>query len=271
MKSVSKFFTDLKKFFPLLLNLSSKDFKLKYRRSVLGMLWSILNPLFTMLVISLVFGRLLKIQVEHFATYYIVGVSLWNFFAESTSGAMGSIISGAPLIKKVYIPKYIFPVEKCLFSLINFAFSLIAVFAVMLIQGVYPTWTAFLGILPVIYCFVFSMGFSLILSALTVYFRDVMHLYSVVLTAWMYITPIIYPSSYIKESGLSFVYGIMLCNPMYHYVEYFRNVIMHGSDPALYALPSFNENLVCIGIALVTLMLGGLIFSKAEKKFILHI
>ncbi len=260
------FFTDAKNFMPLLFNLVSKDFKLKYRRSFLGVMWSILNPLFTMLVISTVFGALLKVQVEDFAAYYIVGWSLWNFFAESTTLSMSSILSGASLIKKVYIPKYIFPLEKCLFSLVNFLFSLIAVVLVMIIQGVFEGFVSFtflLAPLPILYCLIFSIGFSLILSALTVYFRDVMHLYSVILTAWMYITPIIYPIEILQ--GHRLVEAVVKCNPMYYMVDYFRQVVMYGT------VPSLEHNLICIIIALCSLLLGCLIFSKAQKKFILHI
>ncbi len=262
-KGFKKFFVDFKKFFPLLLNLSTKDIKLKYRRSVLGIMWSILNPLFTMIVLTQVFGLLLKVPVENFATYYIIGASIWNFFSEATSISMMSVISSAPLIKKVYIPKYIFPLEKCIFALINFLFSLIAVIAVMLFQGVYPSWSMLLAPLPIIYCFMFSVGFSLILSALTVYFRDIMHLYSVLLTVWMYLTPIIYPESLIANN--KFVYTVVKCNPLYHFVKYFRDVMMRNT------IPSLNENLICIAISVSTLLIGSLIFKKAQKNFILHI
>lgn len=262
-KGLRKFAHDFRRFFPLLLNLASRDIKVKYRRSVLGILWSVLNPLLTMLVLTQVFGLLLKVKVENFATYYIVASSLWNFFSESTSLAMTSVLTAAPLIKKVYIPKYIFPLEKCLFALINFAFSLIAVVLVMLCQRVWPTRTILLAPLPVLYCFVFCVGFSLILSALTVYFRDIMHLYSVLLTVWLYLTPVIYPESLVE--GHRLVRAVVRCNPMYHFVKYFRDVMMYGR------VPPFRENLICITIALVTLTAGGLIFAKAQKKFILHI
>lgn len=262
-KGMKKIFEDMKKFSPLLINLTSRDFKVKYRRSVLGVLWSVLNPLFTMLVITQVFGHLLKVSVPNFATYYIVGWSIWNFFSEATSLSMGSILGGASLIKKVYMPKYIFPLEKCLFALINLAFSLIAVIAVMLIQGVYPTWTALLAPLPILYCFVFSVGFGLILSAMTVYFRDIQHLYSVLLTVWMYLTPVIYPVSLIEDNA--FMNTVVHLNPLFYYVDYFRNVMMYG------VVPSLVDNLVCIGIAVISLVIGGFVFSKAQKKFILHI
>ncbi|MBR1779545.1 MAG: ABC transporter permease [Clostridia bacterium] len=257
------FYSDLKKFFPLLLNLSAKDIKIKYRRSVLGILWSIFNPLLTMLVLTQVFSMLLKVQVENFATYYILGSSLWNFFSEATTLSMMSIISSSALIKKVYVPKYIFPLEKCLFALINFAFSMVAVVVVMLFQGTKLTATLLLFPIPVLYCFVFCIGFSLILSALTVYFRDIMHLYGILLTIWIYLTPIIYPEELIKHNSV--IYSIVKCNPMYYFVKYFRDVMMYN------ALPTFSENLICIFISLFTLLLGAIIFNKAEKKFILHI
>lgn len=263
INSIKKHYWAFKKFFPLLLNLSAKDIKIKYRRSVLGILWSIFNPLLTMMVLTQVFSMLLKVQVENFATYYILGSSLWNFFSEATSISMMSIISSSSLIKKVYVPKYIFPLEKCLFALINFAFSMIAVVAVMLFQGTKLTFTLFLFPIPVIYCFLFSAGFSLILSALTVYFRDIMHLYGILLTIWIYLTPIIYPEELIRNHTV--IFSIIKCNPMYYFVKYFRDVMMYNTVPTLM------ENLICILISLFTLLLGAFIFKKAEKKFILYI
>ena len=259
----ANFFSDMKKFMPLLKNLVSKDFKIKYRRSVLGVAWSVLNPLFTMLVITTVFGKLLKIEVENFATYYIVGFAIWNFFSEATSSSLSSILSSAPLIKKVYIPKYIFPLEKCLFSLVNFFFTLIAVVIVMLFQGVVPSITAILFPIPVLYCLIFVCGVSLFLSAATVYFRDIQHLYGVFLTMLMYLTPIIYPLELLKEH--QFVLSIVKINPITHYVEYFRNVVMYNT------IPSLQENLICIGISLGMFLIGALVFKKAQRKFILHI
>ena len=239
----ANFFSDMKKFMPLLKNLVAKDFKIKYRRSVLGIAWSVLNPLFTMLVITTVFGKLLKIEVENFATYYIVGFAIWNFFSEATSNSLGSILSAAPLIKKVYIPKYIFPIERCLFSLVNFFFTLIAVVIVMLFQGVVPSITAILFPIPLLYCFVFVCGASLFLSAATVFFRDVQHLYGVFLTALMYLTPIIYPLELLQNNAL--ILKIVKLNPITHYVEYFRGVVMYNT------IPGIKENLVCVFAALL--------------------
>lgn len=257
------FFSDFKRYSPLLWNLAVKDIKIKYRRSFLGIAWSILNPLFTMVVLTSVFTMILRATVDNFPTFYIIGASIWSFFAESTTLAMTSIICSASLIKKVYVPKYMFPVEKCIFALINYLFSLLAVFFVMIIQGVYPTPTTFLAVLPIIYCFVFCCGFSLILSALTVFFRDISHLYSVLLTLWMYLTPILYSVDFLE--GHKLLYNIVKFNPMKYYVEYLRDVMMYNTVPGL------KMNLICIGFAVLFLAVGSFIFKKCEGKFILHI
>lgn len=259
----SKFINDFKRYLPLLKNLVSKDFKIKYRRSVLGVAWSVLNPLLTMVVLTNVFNMLLKIRVDNFATYYIIGVSLWNFFSESTSMSLTAILGASSLIKKVYIPKYMFPLEKCIFALINFLFSLIAAFAVMLVQGIYPTFTFLLFPIPVIYCFVFCCGMCLILSSVTVYFRDIAHLYGVLLTLWMYLTPILYSDELL--AGHKLIETVVHLNPMYYYVSYFRDVVMYG------VVPGIRDNLICAGISVLVLAVGAFVFKKLERKFILHI
>lgn len=268
--SFNKFFFDFKKFLPLLKNLVSKDFKIKYRRSVLGVAWSILNPLLTMIVLTQVFSLLLRgHSVPNFASYYIVGSSLWNFFSEATNNSLSSVIGASALIKKVYIPKYIFPMEKCLFSLVNFIFSLVAVLLVVLVQD-YTQLSMYtlLFPIPLILCFVFTLGLSLFLSAVTVYFRDIAHLYGVLLTMWIYLTPILYPITIFDSISSRFTGVIKLLvkyNPMTRYVEFFRDVFMYAK------FPGTTEVLICAAISLVTFIFGALVFKKAQKKFILHI
>ncbi len=270
------FFYNFKKYLPLLRNLAGKDFKIKYRRSVLGVAWSILNPLLTMLVLTAVFSMIFKVRdypdIGDFAVYYIVGASIWNFFAEATSSSLTSILGSAGLIKKVYIPKYIFPLEKSLFSLINFALSLIAVAIVMAFRmsHINPGWAIVLFPIPVFYCLLFVIGMSLILSSVSVYFQDVIHLYGVVLTLWMYLTPLIYPASlldsYNKDSALQTVaVAIVRYNPMTKYIQYFRDVVIYNT------LPSLTDNLMCLGYGLLFLVIGIFTFNKLQKKFILHI
>lgn len=245
----------------LLKNLIVKDIKLKYRRSILGILWSVLNPLLMMLVISAVFSSIFKVSVENFPIYYLTGSTLFNMLAETTNSSMTSILDSSSLIKKVYIPKYIFPLEKCMFGFINFLFSMIAVAIMYVIFGYPLHWTVLLFPIPVFYTLVFSIGLGMILSAMSVFFRDIVHLYSVLLTAWNYFTPIVYPYAILNDK----IKAIMHLNPMFYYVEYFRDVLMYNT------VPSWTMNLICSAIAFGTLLIGLLFFKKKQDKFILYI
>ncbi|MBQ9735574.1 MAG: ABC transporter permease [Clostridia bacterium] len=250
----------------LLLDLVSRDVKTKYRRSVLGLLWSILNPLLMMLVLTAVFSNIIRVQVEGgFALFYLTGYLMFTFISEATSVSMMSIAYAAPLIKKVYLPKYIFPLEKCIFSLVNMLFSLIAfviVFVVFAAMGkITPSFAMLLFPLPMIYVFLFAFGISLILSAAYIFFRDLAHIYSVILTVWMYASPIIYPVDILP----AWLASVMRFNPLYHYITYFRDVMIYGRVPSLY------ENLICILFSVLFLALGILCFRKAQDKFVLYI
>lgn len=244
----------------LLANLIERDIKVKYRRSVLGILWSVLNPLMMMVVIATVFSRVFRFHIENFHVYYLTGSVIYNFISEATSTSMMSVFSSAPLIKKVYIPKYIFPLEKCLFSFVNLLFSLVAVVIVMLVSGIRFTFVALLFPIPILYALIFSIGMSLLLSALTVFFRDIVHIYGVFLTAWMYATPIIYPMEAVGEK----IRFIMQFNPMYYYVQYFRDVVFYGT------VPGIRFNLISITFSLGMLIIGILVFKNKQDKFVLY-
>ena len=256
-----KMLLSLKKYRCLLSDLVSRDIKTKYRRSVLGILWSVLNPLLMMLVLTAVFSNIFKFDIQDFPVYYLTGFIMFNFVSEATNFSMVSIINAAGLIKKVYLPKIVFPLEKCLFSLVNFAFSLIAAVIVFLIVGVQPSWTMILFFIPVLYLFIFNFGFSLILATLNTFFRDVGYLYNVFMTLWMYLTPIIYPMSVLPH----WMQSIVRINPLYHYVEYFRDVTLYGT------LPSLETNLICIAYSLIFLFLGVMVFQKNQNKFIFYV
>lgn len=255
--------TNLRRNWFTISSLVSKDFKLKYRRSVLGVLWSILNPLLMMCVLVAVFSNVLKFggDVENFPLYLILGNVLFALMADSTSSAMTSIIDSAPLIKKIRISKVIFPLEKVLFQLVNFAISLIAVIIVMLFFQIAPTASLLALPLLLVFMLLFSAGLGLLLSALAVFFRDVCHLWGVVITAWTYATPLFYPLGILPE----WMQSAELFNPMFHYVTYFRSIVMNGT------IPDAGENLICLGMAAVTFAIGFLVFKASEKKFILYV
>ena len=190
------------KYRALIDQLVMRDIKTKYRRSILGLLWTVLNPLLMMTVLSIVFSYFFQRygEVENFPVYLLCGQVIFNFFNESTSIAMGSIVHSGELIKKVYVPKYLFPISKVMSSGVNLLASMIALVIVMVVTRSRVTPTILLALLPLLYVLLFSTGVSLFLSAAAVSFRDLMHLYSVLTTAWMYLTPVIYPMSILDDA-----------------------------------------------------------------------
>ncbi len=265
---VKAYWRDFVRFIPLLMGLTGRDFKLKYRRSFLGILWSMLNPLLMMVVLTSVFSILLRAQPVDmpFAVYYITGATLFNFFSEASSSSMSSIITNASLIKKVYIPKYIFVLEKCSFSFINMLFSLIAMVGVILfyvITGeVHLHLTMFFIFIPMIFIFVFSVGIGLILAALSVFFRDITHIWGVLTTVWMYLTPIMYPMDILRDHDLEWVVKI---NPLFYFIDDFRNLMING------VIPSVDHFLISFVICIGTFFIGLGVFRKVQDRFILHI
>ena len=251
----------MKRYTYLLENLISRDFKVKYRRSVLGVLWSFLNPILMMLVLNAVFSRVFRYEVQNFPLYLITGQLMFSFFSNATDAATYSVINGASLIKKVYVPKYIFPLEKMLFEFVNFLFSFVAIIVMLIIFRIPFSFKMLLCIVPMLSLLGFAVGFGMILSALCVFFRDLKHLYSVVVMAWMYLTPVFYP----VEALSGWIYKIIHLNPLTWYIMYFRNVLIYDT------LPTVTMNLICIGCAVVFLVIGFLFFRAKQDKFVLYI
>ncbi len=245
----------------LLNQLVLRDFKTKYKRSVLGVLWSFLNPLLTMAVQYLVFSTLFKSNIPNFAVYLMVGIVFFNFFTEAANMALMSVVGNASLITKVYIPKYIFPISRVMSSAINLLISMVPLLLMAVITRT-PITTALL-ILPfsIICTIVFCIGMAFILSSAMVYFRDMQFLWSVLSMLWMYATPIFYPESILPQ-GLMFFFKL---NPMYHFIRFSRTIILYGVSPEPRAY------LLCIIAAVVPLLIGTLIFKKTQDRFVLNI
>lgn len=245
----------------LLEQLVSRDFKTKYKRSVLGVLWSMLNPLLTMCVQYIVFSELFRWDIDNFAVYLLIGTVMFNFFTEATGQALVSITGNASLITKVYVPLYIFPVSKVLSSCINLAFSTVALYAILLIQGIPLNIHHLLLPFGYICLIAFAIGMGLILASAMVYFRDTQFLYGIVTVLWMYLTPLFYPVDIVPDKFMV----IIKCNPMYHFIRYVRNLILDNTMPTLRA------HAICLFFAVVTLVIGWVIFKRAKKNFILNI
>lgn len=258
---MSTYIQNLKRFRPLLNELIARDIKIKYRRSVLGVLWTLLNPLFMMIVLSVVFSNLFKFDVENFPVYLLSGQLIFNFYSESTTNSMSAIISNAPLIKKIYVPKYLFVLANVFSSTINLLASFTAMVCVMLAMRIELHYTVLLVAIPLMFIIIFSLGVGLILSAITVKFRDIMHLYSVFVTALMYLTPVIYPMSILP----SWLKPIVALNPITNILQMFRGIMLYNSFPTLESI------LIAVTESIVMMGLGLYIFYKCQDEFILNI
>ena len=245
----------------LIKQLVDRDFKAKYKRSVLGVFWSFLNPLLNMLVQYVVFSNMFKFDIPYFPVYLLCGNVVFSYFSESCGMALTSIVGNAGLITKVYVPKYIYPLTRIMSSMVNLLISLIPLFAVALISGLVPTKAYLLLPIPLFLLALFCLGLGMLLAAAMVFFRDIQFLWGVLTTIWMYLTPIFYPVSALPEG----VQSVVKMNPLYLYVTFVRSCIIDGisPEPVLYAQ--------CAVIALVMLGIGAFVFKKSQDKFVLYL
>ncbi len=252
----------------ILQQLVTKDFKLRYRRSVLGVVWSVLNPLLMMIIMSFVFQYVFKSgDVVNYPLYLIVGNITFQLMSEATNGGLNSIIGAASLLKKVKIDRWVFPVQKVFSAVVNFLFSLIAVAVVMAFFRIMPTYHMVWMLYAIATLMVFCIGIGMLIGALAVFFRDMLHLWSVLLTAWTYLTPIFWSLKLLTDNPEvpSFVLAVVKINPMFNYLEVMRSAIVYQSTPSRMCL------LLCAVWAVIALIAGILVFKKTEHKFILYI
>ena len=255
------------RFKDLMGQLVSRDLKLKYRRSVLGYLWSVLNPLFIMTIMAIVFSHMFKrASIPNFPVYLMSGQVMFNFMNLSTKSAINSINGSASLLKKTYVPKYVFTVSKIISGVIDCIFSMGALLIVMLFTGGEFSWRLLLFPLVLVQNFVFTLGLGLFLAATNVFFRDIQYIYNAVTTAWLYLTPMFYP---IEALPVSLQYAVSHLNPMYSYVSQFRCLTMPGFVPGGITMGP----LIFIGVvsAILMLFIGLWVFVKTQVKFILYI
>lgn len=246
----------------LLKQLIIRDIKLKYRRSYLGYLWSILNPLMLMVVMVIVFSNLFRFDIPNFPLYLLSGQIIFSFMVEATNMSVSSITGNASLLKKTYVPKYIFTLSKVGSSLVNLLFSLGALVLVMLFTQAEFSWYLLFFPIIILQVFIFSLGLGLWLAAITVFFRDIQYLWGVFVSMWMYLTPLFYPISIIPEEYQTLY---KTANPMYWYIEQFRDVVLYAKFPESSSI--FVGSLVSVGV----LILGAWYFNKKQDEFILYI
>ena len=265
------------KYWDLLMLLVQRDIKLKYRRSFLGYIWSVLNPLLSMVVMVIVFSTMFKRKIPNFPVYLICGNILFSFMREATTKSMTSVIENASLLKKTYVPKYIFTLSKVTSSMVNFVLSLGALIIVMIVTKVPFRFQNLLIIIPITELYVFCVGLGMLLAALTVFFRDIRNIWGVVTLAWMYLTPIFYSlASFYNEEETNKIAAadalglfIRRFNPMYMYIQQFRSFIIQNND--VWEVPT--PELIWRGaaVAVLFLLIGAVTFKATKNKFILYI
>ncbi len=265
------FLRTIRKYEFLMSQLISRDFKTKYKRSVLGIFWSFLNPLLMMMVQYVVFSTLMRMDIEHYAVYLLTGIVLFSGFNDCCNQALRAITGNASLITKVYVPKYIYPMSKVFSASINMVLSMVPLLLVATVNKVYPSWALLLLPVCLALLILFTLGMGFLLSSLMVFFHDVEFLWSVLSTIWMYATPIIYDLSIFttsldgKEPLFPWMAKLELFNPLYHYITLIRTLVIGRT------LPTAGSLVACIAFAVLMLLAGGLVFRKTQDKFVLYI
>ena len=270
MTNVKNILNNFKRYQFLMSQLITRDFKVKYKRSVLGVVWSLLYPVLMMTVMAMVFSQMFRFSVEgiNYLVYLMTGIVMFQYFSEATNNAMTSVVGNFGLINKVYIPKYIFPVAKCIFVGINFVLTLIPwLILIILTQfglGTYPAYINWYYLLiPYIFLcfFLFTVGIGLLLSCISVFLRDMFYIYGIILTIWNYFTPVFYSIDILPAS----LQTLFKFNPLYQFITSVRSIVLYGARPSI-------TTLVILGlIGVSTLLIGAFVFKKKQDKFIYYI
>ena len=256
-------FINLKKYSFLLQQLVSRDFKVKYKRSVLGIVWSLLYPILTMAVMAIVFSNVFKFSTPgvSYLAYLMTGLVMFNYFSEASNLSMSSVVGNFGLLNKIYIPKYIFPLSKCLFVGINFLLTLIPLYMVLIGTGTGINIYHLLLPYAFVCLFMFTLGMGFILSAVSVFLRDMFYIYGIIVMMWTYLTPIMYDIKMI-DTGLQ---TWLKLNPLYHYINFAREIVLYGQIPQPFTWA------VCLISSVVVLIIGVIVFKKTQDKFIYYV
>ena len=234
---------------------------LRYRRTMLGFVWTLINPLLMLSVTAIVFSTIFKLDLVTYSIYLFAGMVPWTFFSTSTSQACGALINNEGLIKKIYLPKIIFPLSSCVGNLIDSLLAFVALFILMLFFGGALSWALLFIPIAFLLIFVFTLGASLVLATVTVYFRDVQYVVGILLQALFFLTPIIY-----KRDGLSgWAADLVALNPLLHFIDLFR-LPLHQA-----ILPSVSTMLTALGLSFFSLAMGLVVFIKHEKKIVFRL
>ena len=269
-ESIMKNLKELYDYRQMIFSLLKKDLRGRYKGSALGFLWTFLNPLLQLVVYSIVFSTIFRNNIEKFYLYLFIGLLPWMFFSSSLTVGSVSVISSKDMVKKIYFPREVLPIAYVTSSFVNMLLCFLVVFIVMIIGGIDPNstfhWTALLY-LPIVMIveYVLALGFAMLASALTVYFRDLEHILGIITMAWMYATPILYDVSMIQnilvEKGMGNLMHLYMLNPMTPIIVAYHQILYYGQAPDLSTLLS------AVVLGLFFLILGYLVFRKLQRGF----
>jgi ABC-2 type transport system permease protein len=253
-------FDELFRYKDLLRLLVATNIKTRYKRSVLGVAWTLLSPLLTMIVLTIAFSAIFRFSVPNYPVYVLAGLVFYGFFQESTTQSMNSLVWGSALLKKVYIPASVFPISAVGTALVNLSLSLLPLLLIMLVLGQPLTWTLLLVPAAMVMAAVFSLGIGLILSSVAVVFSDVVEMWGVIVRALFYLTPVMYPEEIVPERWL----WLIKINPLYHMMLCWREPIYRG------ALPPMDSVVKAVVWSVGTLVVGWWVFSRRSHQFALR-
>ena len=245
----------------LLEELVKRDFDRKYKGALLGAAWSVMNPLLTLLIMSVVFGHFFGGAIEHYTTYLFCGTVVFSFFTESTAEGLMALVNNAHIFTKVNVPKYLFVLAKNAQTLINFFLTLLVFLLFCALDGITFSWRFLLLLYPVGMLLLFNLGMGFILSALYVFYRDIQYLWGVLTQFLLYLSAVFYdvtslPAAYQR---------LFLLNPVYAFIKYFRLVVIDKQ------LPSFSFHMLLMLYTLIALVIGGIVYKKNNRKFAFHL
>jgi ABC-type polysaccharide/polyol phosphate export permease len=241
----------------LIFQLIRRDVLTRYKRSILGVAWTMLNPLGMMLVLTIAFSQLFG-GTRAYPAYVLTGLVAWNFFSQTTTASMNQMVWGGGLLGKIYIPRTVFVLSSIGTGLVNLVLSILPLMIVLVITGTPIRFSILFLPIPILSLIAFSLGVGLLLSTWAIYFYDVTEMYQIVLTAWMYLTPIIYPEEIVPEAVRMWLFTL---NPMYHLVSIFRAPVYDGN------LPDIRQLVGAVGLSILVLAAGWILFSRKSDEF----
>lgn len=241
--------------------LVKRDFTKKYKRTILGMAWSVISPLMNLLIMWLVFSKLLGASIDHYAIYLFAGQVVFSYFTDATNLGMGSLVMNAAVFTKVNVPKYLFLLSQNVSSLINFGLTLVVFFVFVAFDGLAFTLKFLLLLYPICLLIIFNIGFGLILSALFVFFRDMQYLWGIATQLIMWLSAIFYPINMFSDTAQN----LFLLNPLYLFIRYFRKIVIEATIPS----PQFH--LLMLADTLIVIFLGMWMYKRYNHEFLYYV